>query len=304
MNIAIVGLGTIGLGWVRLFRETPNAISLYDSDPAKRQRAMEVAFEGGAQRQIRTAQTLEDALAEADYVQESLPEDLPVKRAIFRDLLRHTGPDCVIASSASSLKISDITRGMDKAQRCLVVHPMNPPNIIRLVELVPGPETDASALDRAYSLMAELGRSAIICEQEITGFVANRLQCALEREAFELLREGVASAESIELAVKDGLGPRWAALGPFGVEATNGSSVAETLAKFQDYFEMMFASLGRPFSILTEEEIERVRAGLLDVYGTDDSDTLAAYRDSVISSCHLAVDRSASEHLTGMKVVK
>src|SRR5690606_516890 len=109
-----------------------------------------------------------------------------------------------------------------------------------------------------------------ICEQEITGFVANRLQCALEREAFELLREGVASAESIELAVKDGLGPRWAALGPFGVEATNGSSVAETLAKFQGYFEMMFASLGRPFSILTEEEIERVRAGLLDVYGTDD----------------------------------
>jgi L-gulonate 3-dehydrogenase len=158
---------------------------------------------------------LAEALAGAAYVQESTPERVEVKREVFSELDRRAAPDAILASSTSGIPASSFTEHVAGRQRCLVAHPINPPYVTPLVELCPAPWTDAAVVDRTHDLMTRGGQAPIRLRREVQGFVANRMQAALIGAALRVVADGVASADDVDVAIRDGIGLRWSFMGPF-----------------------------------------------------------------------------------------
>ena len=151
----------------------------------------------------------------AAYAQESVLELVDVKRRLMQDLEQVAPPDLVIGSSSSGIPASAFTHGMKISSRVLIVHPVNPPYLVPVVELVPSPETSPQPLILQTRSCARCKRSVVHVRKEVQGFVLNRLQAALLREAWALVEDGVASCEDIDRTVRDGLGWRWSFMGPF-----------------------------------------------------------------------------------------
>lgn len=261
-RIAIVGSGFVGCAWAISFARAGHDIALWDADPkappAARAYAAKVAPDlarhgllGGVAPQallarITAAPSLDAALEGAVHVQESTPEVLEVKRAVFAELDRLAAPDCVLASSTSALLPSRFTDHLSGRARCLVVHPLNPPYLIPAAELVPAPWTAPGVLERAASLLRDAGHAPIVLNREIAGFVTNRLQGALLEEAFRLVADGIASAEDIDTALRDGLALRWSFMGPFETIDLNApAGVRDYVERYQGIYEGIFPSMQR-----------------------------------------------------------
>jgi 3-hydroxyacyl-CoA dehydrogenase len=148
-------------------------------------------------------------------MQESVPERLEVKRALYRELDGVVGTHTIIGSSTSGFPSSSFTAGLRCRSRCLVAHPLNPPHLIPLVELVPAPWTEVVTVSRTQALMQAVGQVPIRLTREINGFVVNRLQSAVLAEAFRLVEDNVCGVADVDAAVAQGLGLRWFFIGPF-----------------------------------------------------------------------------------------
>lgn len=170
---------------------------------------------------VRIATTLEDALQDVGYVQESVLEDIDIKRSIFEDLGRLTAADCVLASSTSAIKGSEFLEDNPARERALVAHPVNPPSLIPLVEVCPTPWTQAQTTTKATELLTSVGMQPIALRKEIDGFVLNRLQYTLVAEALHLVGEGYCTAADIDRVMTSGLALRWSFIGPFEVAHLN-----------------------------------------------------------------------------------
>lgn len=230
-RIAIIGCGVVGSSWALVFSRAGFEVSLYDASLAARDSALsfvraalvDLQAQGMAgddppevvMGRLSAAATLEEALAGCDYVQESAPERLDLKRDLYKSLDALAAPHVAIGSSTSGLPASSFTEGLANARRCLVVHPINPPHLIPLVEIVPAPWTAPEVVDLAVEMMRRVGQSPIRLSREINGFVVNRLQSALLGEAFRLVEDGICDAGDVDKAVADGLGLRWFFMGPF-----------------------------------------------------------------------------------------
>lgn len=219
-RIGVVGCGVVGSSWAVIYARAGKGVTIFD---AAGRDAVERAHRGIAERlqgvqgvgRVRVAATLEEAVHDVDYIQESAPERLELKRELYCALDGLVTDQHLIGSSTSGLPASSFTEKMKHRGRCLVVHPINPPHLIPLVELIPAPWTDADAVQQAAALMREIGQSPIQLSREINGFVVNRLQGALLSEAFRLVEDGICSADDVDKAVRDGLGLRWFFMGPF-----------------------------------------------------------------------------------------
>ena len=233
---AIVGAGSIGVAWAVVFATAGHDVRVHDLDEARRALAeaeiastlddLEAAgvLDGtaaAARERISVRPTLAEALDGACYVQECIGEDIGVKRQIFALLDELAGPDAVLASSSSTIAASSFAEELRGRDRCLVVHPGNPPYFLRVAEVVPAPFTSQSAIEAAVELLTSSGIAAVMIEQEVEGFVFNRLQGALLREAYCLVRDGVVSPEDLDTLVREGLGLRWSVLGPFTTSELN-----------------------------------------------------------------------------------
>jgi L-gulonate 3-dehydrogenase len=228
-RIALVGAGLIGQAWAIVFGRAGHEVRLFDAEPAMLEQARrniaarleDLASLGlvndaeAVLGRVGYAATLGQVLASADYVQESTPERVEVKRAIFAELDRLAAPDAILASSTSGIPASSFTEHLAGRQRCLVAHPINPPFVTPLVELCPAPWTDPAVVDRTHALMLSVGQAPIRLKREVQGFVANRMQAALIGAALRMVEEDVASAEDIDIAIRDGIGLRWSFMGPF-----------------------------------------------------------------------------------------
>lgn len=229
-RIAVVGCGVVGSSWSLVFTRAGFEVAVYDQSAAAVQDTLkfvrsalaDLAAQGlftgdvdTACARLKPAASLEEALAGVDYVQESAPERVEIKRALYAQLDAIAAPGTILASSTSGLPASSFTEHVENRARCLVVHPINPPHLIPLVELVPAPWTDPDVLERAAKIMEAVGQSPIRLSREINGFVVNRLQSALLGEAFRLVEDGLCSAADVDKAVCDGLGLRWFFMGPF-----------------------------------------------------------------------------------------
>ena len=224
------------MAWALVFARAHLQVAIYEPDPQRRrlvpselQRRLEALDQAGLTDQdpaavanrIDVHDDLKSALASTCYVQECAPESIAVKRDLFRDLGRYSPTDAVLASSSSAIRMSEIAGGLVCAPRCLIAHPGNPPYLLPIVELVPSPFTDPVTVDDAEALLGSVGMSTVRVEHEIEGFVFNRLQGAVLREAYCLVRDGVASPGDIDRVMREGLGRRWAILGPFEVAELN-----------------------------------------------------------------------------------
>ncbi len=245
-TVAIVGAGSIGSAFAIVFARAGHRVVLQDPDADSLDRArqrvatslgdlddfglLDEPTEAIAARIFYTGD-LAEAVSTADYIQECAPERLDLKTALFSKIEESAQPDAVIASSASAIPASQSMGHLASRHRCLVCHPGNPPHLIPIIEVVPAPFTDASAAERAFDILTDAGMSPIMVRKEIEGFVFNRLQGAILREAYCLYRDGVASVDEIDRIVRDGLGMRWSFMGPFETVDINTQGGLESHAK-------------------------------------------------------------------------
>jgi 3-hydroxyacyl-CoA dehydrogenase len=297
-SIAVIGTGFIGMGWAITFARAGITVRAHDSDPAalaqlpsrverataRMERAGWInASAGNALRErIRCCEALDETLNSVQYAQESVPEDLALKQATLHQLDRRLPPEVIIGSSTSGLPMTRIAEHTSHPERCVVAHPTNPPHIVPLVEIVPGERTAAETTTFVRALMEAIGQSPIVCHKEVPGFVLNRLQMALEREAFALARAGVASVADIDRTISEGLGLRWSLLGPFLVEETNANDIRDDLTKFGPALNELFADVCGPFGGLGPDDVDRAEEGVRELMSGRSHDDLIAYRDELV----------------------
>lgn len=232
LNVEILGAGSIGISFAAVLSDAGFRVTIVEPNAVRRDGAMQaIAVQtraiamAGLQKDRAGPVTLTKepgpAMGGAGLVIEAGPEDLPIKQAIFAELLAVTRPDAVLATASSAITISQIVPEAARQARCLVAHPVNPPAVLRLIELVPAPATAPETLTRASAFFSAAGFTPIVLGREIEGFVLNRLQGAVLREAYRLVDEGVVDVAGIDAVMRLGLGPRWALSGPFETAELN-----------------------------------------------------------------------------------
>jgi len=225
-TVTCIGAGVIGGGWAAYFLARGYRVVAWDpaEDAETRLRHLVTAAwpaltelglaDGASLDNLTVVQTLAEACAQADFVQESAPEDLELKRSLLADISAATPEDVVISSSTSGYGMSEMATRADHADRLVVGHPFNPPYLIPLVEVVGGEGTSVDVVEWTAAFFTHAGKSVIKMDREVPGFVANRLQEALWREALHMVENGEATVEEIDLSITDGPGLRWALQGP------------------------------------------------------------------------------------------
>ena len=168
-----------------------------------------------AAKRVKVAASLAEAVGGADHVQESGPERLDVKRALFAELDAAAPANAIIASSSSSIVTSRFAADLEGRHRCLVAHPVNPPHVVPVVELSGAAFTAPDVIARAKAIFEGVGQVPIVVKKEIDGFIINRMQAVLLSEAMRLVGEGYVEAEDLDKTIRDGLGLRWSFMGPF-----------------------------------------------------------------------------------------
>lgn len=296
--IAIVGAGSIGVAFAIVFARTHHAVRLFDPDAAARERALSTfaarlddLVEAGLQDRASVAEVLPrltvcaelaDAVGTADLVIECAPERVEIKRDLFAQLDALTKPDAVLASASSFLAASKFTEDLQGCERCLVLHPGNPPYLIPVLEVVPAPYTSKACVERAMQMSAAAGLKPVLVAREVEGFLFNRLQGAVLREAYCLVRDGVASVEDIDTVMRDGLGMRWSVIGPFETADLNTQGgIASHAVKMGPSYERMGKERGQndPW---TPELVAKVEAQRREVLPLDQWQDRVAWRDRAL----------------------
>ncbi len=288
-SVAVIGAGSIGRGWAALCASAGWACVLYDIDVkaadaaigeiARRARAL-VALERAAGPtveaglgRVHMARSLLQACGGADWIIEAVHEDLRAKQRLFENLDQAARPGAILTSSSSGLPISEIAARVRDQQRCLVAHPLNPPELIPLVEVVPGKHTAAAAVESVRRWLRDLGRIAITLKREVPGNAVGRIAAAVWRECIDLVLSGVIDVDDIDRAVSLGPGVGWAAAGPhltYHLGAGDGG-VKLFLEQLLQSFEGWWDSLAHWTRLEPEQiqaltgQIERAYGGKLDV---------------------------------------
>jgi carnitine 3-dehydrogenase len=225
-RVACIGAGVIGGGWAAHFLARGYDVIAWDPAPDGEVLLREliatawpaIAALGlhadASPDRLHVAATLDAAVAEAEFVQESAPERLDLKRELLAAIDRAAPPEAVIGSSTSGLAMTEMQPDAPGAARMVVGHPFNPPYLIPLVEVVGGARTDPGAVAWAAAFYRAAGKHALELERELPGFVANRLQDAMWREALHMVAAGEATVAQIDAAIREGPGLRWPIMGP------------------------------------------------------------------------------------------
>jgi len=297
-KVALVGTGVIGRSWIQVFIRAGCQAALYDREPAQIEKALAWveqdleqdvqegwidSQEASARRdRIEVPGSLEEALSGAGYIQESGPERTDLKRQVFEEIDRIAEPDAILASSTSSLNMTEITSDLPGAHRCIVAHPFNPPHMIPVVEIVPGDRTDPGKVEAAYTFLSSVGQKPVTMKFHLTGFLGNRMQVALIREALNLVKSGAADIDAIDAVVSDGLGLRWALMGPFGVASTNADTgVREYYTRYQQtYIDLMDALAPTP--AFDAELIEEIGKATDEMFADTSLGDVRRWRDQMI----------------------
>ncbi|MEU0925805.1 3-hydroxyacyl-CoA dehydrogenase NAD-binding domain-containing protein [Streptomyces malaysiensis] len=271
-RVACVGAGVIGGGWVAHFLARGYDVTAWDPAPdaeEKLRRLVDAAWpaleriglaDGASPDRLTVAATAEEAVADAQFVQESAPEKLELKRSLLARLDAATPAGVVIASSTSGYPMTDMQTEAADPGRLVVGHPFNPPYLIPLVEVVGGKQTDAAAVEWASRFYKVAGKSVITMERELPGFIANRLQEALWREALHMVANGEATVKEIDDSITEGPGLRWAFMGPCLTFALAGGEGG--MGHMLDHFG---PSLKSPWTRLEAPELDdTLRAAMVD----------------------------------------
>lgn len=306
-KVAVIGGGVIGAGWaaralakgldVIAFDPAPDAEAILRGKVANAWPSLEdLGLAPGAdQARLQIASTLEEAVSDADFIQESTPERLEVKIQVMKQIDAAARPDVLIASSTSGLLPSDFQQECDYPERVLVGHPFNPVYLLPLVELVAGKKTAESSIETASEIYKMLGMYPLHVRNEIEGFLSDRLQEALWRENLHLVKDGVATTAELDDAIVYGPGLRWAFMGVNKTFALAGGEegMRHMLAQFGPALELPWTKLKAPE--LTEDLIEKMVSGTEAQLDGETIQALEQKRDA----CLIAIMRALSEYREG-----
>ena len=252
---AVIGAGRMGHGIALEAARGGFQVSIYDTQAGRAEAAIseakadaddlvaagviEAADTPTIVGRLAPASDLESAAAGAEVVFEAVAEDLDIKRSVFARLDRAAPPKALLLSNTSSLAVSDIAAACERPERVALAHWILPPHLIPAVEVAPGPQTSAATIEAVRDLLEQLGKWPVVLEREMPGYLINRLQFALLREAMDLVGQGVASAEEIDRAVRGSIARRMPVMGLFGQADLAGLDV------YRQIFRYLAADLSR-----------------------------------------------------------
>ena len=258
-NVACVGSGLIGQGWATLFAAAGLGVIMQDISDEKLNSALEqvrlnlihladngrlqTETAGGAHKLIRTTRSLAGAVRDADYILESVPDKYSAKKPVFKEMDALAPPDTILASSSSGLLMSEIQTAVTRPQRCVLVHPFLPVHLLPLVEVVGGEQTDPQTVEITCRLMKKIGKAPVRLKKEVSGYIVNRLQAAILREAMDLVAGGVASAEEVDQAFCTGMGMRDPFIGPLLRAHLAGNGIESFVEHYAESYQLRWGSM-------------------------------------------------------------
>ena len=243
---AIIGGGVIGGGWAARFLLHGWDVTVFDPDPQSQRKIEEVMTNARSSLPslidaplpnegiLNYSDTVATAVADAQWVQESIPERLELKQKVLNEIAGSISTDCVVGSSTSGFKPSQMCEDLSVADQFVVAHPFNPVYLLPLVEIVPSPTTSPGILGRAKEILTELGMKPLVVRKEIDAHIADRLLEAVWRECLWLVKDGIATTGEIDDAIRYGFGLRWAQMGIFDTYRVAGgeAGMSHFLAQF------------------------------------------------------------------------
>lgn len=258
----MVGSGLIGRSWAMVFLSGGYKVKIYDNKPGQasgaiteiRKQLEELQQSNMLRGNLSAAEQtsllsshddLQQALQDAFFVQECVFEDLEAKQTVFQEVESLVKESVILSSSTSCLMPSNVFSRVQNRTRCIISHPVNPPYYVRLVELVPHPETLPAVMDVAFSLMSDVGQAPVRLRKEIDGFALNRVQYAIIAESWRLVQDGVISVKDIDLVMSEGLGMRYAFIGPIETMHLNApEGMEDYLQRYSEGIKRVLKSFG------------------------------------------------------------
>jgi carnitine 3-dehydrogenase len=293
-RVCCIGGGPIGAGWTAWFLARGFQVTSYLHDRAEEAslRSLidtawfsleELGLAAGASRDnLNVSFDLAEAVAGTEFIQESAPENIDLKQALYVELCQLTDEQVVITSSTSGLLMTDIQARCSSPQRTVVGHPFNPPYLLPLVEVVGGRKTAPGAVQWLAEFYRQAGKAPLVLPKETPGFIATRLQEAMWREALHMITQGEATAEDIDFAIVNGPGPRWAMMGPCLTYHMGGGEggMAYCLEQFGPALKLPWSRLDAPE--LTAQLIAELVRGSDRLAQNRDCETLIKERDKAL----------------------
>ncbi|NYF24386.1 L-carnitine dehydrogenase [Sporosarcina sp. JAI121] len=293
-KLAVIGTGVIGNGWIARFLARGYSVVAFDPAEGAEKRtrmAVERAWPalkkmglapGASINRIAFVTSIEEAVMDADLIQENVPEREGLKKGVLMGIDQHAKPDAIIASSTSGIMPSILQEGLRYPERMIVAHPFNPVYILPLVELVGGKATSPAVIERAEEFYKSVRMKPLIIKKEIEGHVADRLMEALWRESLHLVNDGIATTEEIDAAIIYGAGLRWAQMGPFLTFHLAGGEqgMRHMLEQFGPALKLPWTKLEAPE--LTDELKEKVIEGCETQAGDDSVADLEVKRNEFL----------------------
>lgn len=297
-NVGVIGGGLIGASWAAIFSKSGFNVFVYDPFPdvfetyksrvtsfLEELKSIDetINIEESLNR-ISANVTIEDLCSNVEYIQESAPEILSVKQELFAKLDNLAPDEVVIGSSSSAMPISSITQNLKGQHRCIIAHPANPPHLIPCVEICPGENTSNKTIEKTKEIFTASGASIVNVKKEIDGFILNRLQGALLNEAMRLYSDGYASSDEIDATIRDGLGLRWAFMGPFETIDLNApGGIKDYISRYGPmYIEM--AKNQTKIPDWSEEAGKKLEIERRKILGHDELDDRAKKRNQLLKS--------------------
>lgn len=298
-NLSCIGAGLIGQGWATLFSSRGFEVILQDlnetilEDAVRRvasnlmflesKKLLEVGAANAALKRIKTTTDIAKAVAGADYVQESVPDDYRIKREVFKDMDALAPEHAILASSASGLLMSEIQKVTARPERCVLVHPILPAHLIPLVEIAGGKQTSKRTLEKTYEVMKILGRVPVVLNKEVPGYIVNRLQAALLREAIDLVEKGVATAEDVDKAFCMGIGLRDPIVGPLLRVHLAGGGIEQFIQDYSQSYQYRWESMETWTSISPLSADALIRGvNEMEIVRTKTLDEIRSWRDEML----------------------
>lgn len=265
LAVTVLGAGLMGAAIAAEYATAGNAVRITTSHRTSGAdavaRVQEQSLSARNELDIRWFAAATEAVADADLVIESLPEDLDMKQGQLAEA-QLVAPEAILATNTSSLTVTSIAAALQDPTRLVGTHYLNPPGAFRILELVPGTQSSPFVITRMEEILRSLGKTPVLLRQDIPGFVINRLQFALLREALHLLEQGVVAPEDLDRLMEEGLARRWAAIGPFTTVSLGGPGVFRQIA--QSLFPQLSRDTRPPDEImplrLTEKQRKAARA--------------------------------------------
>lgn len=298
-KISCIGAGLIGQGWATLFSSKGYEITIMDVDEGILEEALkkiesnlkfledhgflEKGEAGNSFKRIKVSRRLSDAVAESDYVQESVPDKYEIKKTVFKELDLYAPSKAILASSSSGLLMTEIQKVTRIPERCVLTHPVLPVHLIPVVEIAGGEKTSPDTINTVYEFMKSIGKIPILLKREVSGYIINRLQAALLREAIDLVNKGVASVEDIDKAFCMGIGLRDPFIGPFLRIHIAGGDIERFIKNYSDSYSYRWETM-EAWKRIPESAVRKIIDGVreMELIRKKTYDEIIKWRDRML----------------------